>query len=234
MPRAVVSARRDAGGGLFLVALDVDAELARAYVAPGQYVAVRGERESGYFVLASDVGARPWELLVRNAGSAADLLVSRDLGTTVDVSLPLGAGFPREGATGRPLVVAVVASALGVARALVDARIADGAAGDTHLLVGVRAATDVPLVEEVASWAERGVDVVLCLSREELEHHREILPRAARLPGYVQQVLARGLEGGRFPGAAARALVVAAGPESMLADLRTLAASRALELLTNA
>ena len=38
MPSAILSARHDAGGELFLVSLDVGADVARAYTTPGQYV----------------------------------------------------------------------------------------------------------------------------------------------------------------------------------------------------
>jgi|GEM_PF-1621805 len=236
MPRAVISGRRDVGGGLLQISLDVDEATARTYTAPGQYIQVLTATDSGYFVLAGDVGARPWELLVRNAGSAADLLASRAIGAAVQVSDPLGAGFPQAVAHPGPLVVAVVASALGVARALVDARIDRDAADSTYVYVGVRAAADVPLAEQVASWSERGAHVVLCLSREELVHHREMLPRAERAEGYVQVAIRRALAASRF--ASGDALVVAAGPPGMLEDLRGVVATAAAHgervgLLTN-
>jgi NAD(P)H-flavin reductase len=233
MPRAVLTARRDVGGGLMLASLDVDDEAAAKYTSPGQYVQVLAQNESAYFVLASDVRTRPWQILVRNAGDAAAHLYSLDLGAAVEVNGPLGRGFPEERWQNRPLVVAVVASALGVARALVDARIAEGLATSTWFYIGVRAAADVPLADEVTAWRERGVHVVLCLSREELEHHKELLPLAAREPGYVQAVIGRAAADARLPDGA---LVVAAGPAGMLADLRavvTAAGAAKLELLTN-
>src|SRR3954471_17202510 len=126
MPTAVLSARRDAGGGLLLVALDVGADLARAYTAPGQYIEVTTPAGNGYFVLGSAVGETPWELLVKNAGDAADALYSLSLGSAVDVNGPLGAGFPVANARSRAVVVAVVASALAVARPVIALRLAAG------------------------------------------------------------------------------------------------------------
>jgi anaerobic sulfite reductase subunit B len=233
MPSAVLSSRRDAGGGLLLVALAVDEALASAYVAPGQYVKVTLPGASGYFVLASQVGTSPWELLVKNAGDAADALTTLPLGSTLALDGPLGKGFPGSLASSRAVVVAVVGSALGVARAVVEARIAEGAARATSVFVGVRAPTDLPIEAELAAWCAHGVDVVLCLSRAELAHHPEVLPRARRASGYVQRALASAVEAAEIP---VGALVVVAGPSAMLSEMRALAdaapAAR-LEVMTN-
>ncbi|MBS2016520.1 MAG: hypothetical protein JST00_26790 [Deltaproteobacteria bacterium] len=206
-----------------LVGLAPSDDDARAYTAPGQYVEVAAPHERGYFVLASPVGARPWELLVRDNGEAAALLVASPLGTELDVSRPQGAGFALDRLRGRPLVIAVVASALGAARALVAARLDERSAEPrppTTVLVGVRSAVDVPLAVEVEAWIADGIEVVLCLSRAELDAHRDVLPRAVRAHGYVQAVVqerrARGL-------LAAGAVIAGAGPAPMLADLRTFA-----------
>lgn len=234
MPSAVLTARRDAGGGLTFVALDVDASAARGYAAPGQYIELRTERGNGYFVLAGTLGVSPFELLVRNAGDAADVLVNAPLGTTLETSMPLGDGFPADRATGRDLVVAVVGSALAVARPLLARRIDERSAAKTHVYVGARSARDVPLAEEVEAWAAAGVEVVLCLSRGELDHDRARLPLARRAAGYVQDVVARDVEGGRLAGS----LVFAAGPAAMLAAMRGLPGSLqsgnlVLEVVTN-
>jgi sulfhydrogenase subunit gamma (sulfur reductase) len=220
MPSAVLSSRRDAGGDLLLVALEVDEHMSRAYTTPGQYVEVKTEAGNGYFVLASAVGASPWELLVKNAGDAADALFSRPLGSTLEVEGPLGTGFPFAQMDGRHVVIAVVGSALAVARPVLAQRIAKGVAAATHLFLGLRSPLDLPIHEEVQEWVDRGIAVVLCLSRSELEHHAEVLPRAHRFAGYVQRALRRALDTGEVPHGA---LVIAAGPPEMLADLQVLA-----------
>jgi hypothetical protein len=85
------------------------------------------------------------------------------------------------------------------------------------------------------------VHVVLCLSRSELDHHPEIAPRARRVAGYVQHALAKALAVGDVPHGT---LVIAAGPDAMLADMRALAdvgspaegvvlAAPSIEVLTN-
>ncbi len=219
---AVLSSRREAGGGLLLVELDVDEDVRRSYTSPGQYIEVRTEAGDGYFVLAGDVEKGPFELLVKNAGDAADALFSRPIGTGLRVAGPLGAGFPYARMKDRHLVVAVVGSALAVARPVLKHRIDGGASSATHLFLGLRSPLDLPIAAEVAGWVAQGVAVVLCLSRAELHHHEEVLPGAKRVSGYVQLALTRALEDGSVPHGS---LVIAAGPEQMLADMRALALS---------
>jgi NAD(P)H-flavin reductase len=234
--RAVLSARSPAGGELILISLEVDDEIARRYTTPGQYIEVKADAGNGYFVLASDVGQRPWQLLVKNAGGAADALATLPIGTSVAIAGPLGAGFSVERMRSRHVVVAVVGSALGVARSVLGRRIADGAATATHLFLGIGSPTDLAIPDEVAEWAAQGIAVVLCLSRSELDHHMEVLPRARRVVGYVQHALTRALETGAVPHGT---LVIAAGPDAMLADMRSLAtgptsaAGPSVEVLTN-
>ena len=244
VPASVLAARRDAGGGLLLVSIEVAPHVARSYTAPGQYIEVKTELGDGYFVLANDVGARPWQLLVKSSGGAADALATLPVGSVLDIEGPLGSGFSVERMEERHVVVAVVASALGVARPVVRRRIEDGAAQATHLFVGLRSPTDLPIADEIESWMGQGVMVVLCLSRSELDHHAELLPRARRVTGYVQHALARALESGDVPHGT---LVIAAGPDELLADMRSLAeaarsafgpgeailAGPSLEVLTN-
>ena len=219
MASAVLSARSDAGGGLLLVSLDVAPGISSSYTAPGQYIEVITESGNGYFVLANDVGDRPWQLLVKNSGGAADALATLPLGTELSIDGPLGRGFSVEKMKDRHVVVAVVASALGVARPVVRRRIEDGVAKSTHLFLGLRTVLDVPIAGELQAWTDQGVTVVLCLSRSELHHHPDILPRTRRTVGYVQHALARALESGTVPHGT---LVIAAGPEELLADMHTL------------
>ncbi|HEY8079825.1 MAG TPA: hypothetical protein VIF62_37095, partial [Labilithrix sp.] len=183
----------------------------------------------GYFVLAGDVGASRWELLVRNAGDAADALWSLPIGSTVEASAPLGLGFPIERARGAPLAVVAVGTALAVARPVMRQRIAEGDAARTWVFLGVRAPEDLPLAEEIEAWAERGAHVTLCISRGDAARDAHRIPRAERASGYVQDVVARVVS--RLP---EKTLIVAAGPEPMLDAMRALAASHpTVEVVTN-
>lgn len=236
--RASVTTRRPAGGPLWLATVEVSPEQAAAYVAPGQYVQVRTAQGNGYFALASEPGHSPFELLVRNNGEASALIVTAGLPAEVDVVGPLGAGFPVARAKDRTLVVAVAGSAIAVARPILRERIAEGEGARTHLFVGARSPTELPLQDEIEAWAEAS-HVTLCLSRAEVAHAPEVIPRAKRTVGYVQHAILRTLaEGGFGPvEASAPPLVFAAGPGPMLADLRAAGSGEgavALDVVTNA
>lgn len=197
---------------------------------------VRTLAGNGYFALASEPGVSPFELLVRNNGEASAVLATASLPTSVEVAGPLGHGFPVDRAVGRDLVVAVAGSAIAVARPLLRQRIARGEGARTHLFVGARAPSELPLVDEIESWAEQA-NVVLCLSRAEVDHDPEIVPRASRRVGYVQAALAAFAE--RREPSAATPLVFAAGPAEMLADVKALGAPSArgpaaFDVVTNA
>jgi NAD(P)H-flavin reductase len=218
----VLTARRDAGAGLQLLTLTPPPALARAYRAPGQFIKVHadsvGAESPGYFVFAGEVGAPSWELLVRNSGGAADLLSTAPEGTTLPISGPLGTGYPLDRAQGKNLVVAVVGSALAVARPILRERIARRECARTHLYIGARSGADVPLAGEVVGWARAGARLVLCLSRPDTDDPR-VLPGIPRRRGWVQQVVAEDLRDGLF----ANALLFAAGPQGMLEETRALA-----------
>jgi NAD(P)H-flavin reductase len=231
----VLTERRDAGAGLKLVTLTPPPDVAQSYHAPGQYIEVRGE-SAGFFVLAGEVGAPSWELLVRKNGGASDTLTDAPEGTPIEVVGPLGKGFPLEQAHGRSLVVAVAGSALAVTRPILRDRIARQEGPSTSVYIGARTAKDVALAREVTGWVHAGVRVVLCLSRPELDDEH-MLPEAKRSGGYVQRVLMTDVDGGVVKDG----LIFAAGPAGMLEELRALpgalglvdAGSAKLEVITN-
>ncbi len=226
----VLTARRDAGTGLHLVTITPSHALAQRYTAPGQYVEIRTDAGSGYFVLAGEVGAPSWELLVRNNGEASAVLATAPEGTVLAVQGPLGKGFPLEHANGRALIVAVAGSALAISRPILRERVARRNAALTSVYIGIRSVRDVPLLPEVAGWGHAGVRLVLCLSREEPDDPA-VLPEASRAPGYVQRVLAREIQDGRVAGD----IVFVAGPSKMIDDVRALRASLSptLEVFAN-
>jgi len=199
------------------------------FAAPGQYVEARTAKGDGFFVLASDVGAMPWELLVRDTGGASEVLATAPLGATIELTGPLGRGFPMDQAAGRDLIIAVVGSALAAARPMVRHRLATAERASTTLYIGARTARDIPLLDEIDLWSHAAhlekagandVTVVLCLSGPAaLSNDMEVLPHVLRRSGYVQAVLAADITYARVKGG----LVFAAGPEAMLMDLRDLA-----------
>jgi len=203
--------RRDAGGRLTLVELDVSPDLAASYRAPGQYLALELPAKRSYLALAGDPQAARWTLLVRQGAEAGDAIEALPIGASVELSGALGSGFPLPLAAGRRLIIVATGGALAAVRPVIRARIAAGMAASTEVLLGVRSRVDVPLSEEVESTRAEGVALTLCCSREAVEE-----PGATT--GYVQAALLRCAAA--EPSLRSGALVFAAGSPAMIAAVR--------------
>ena len=217
MPRAVLSEREPAGGGLDRVRLLIDAELAATHTRHGQYVEIRhsgstGAESSestmaspsrGYFAIASSPGERTWDVLVKDGGAMGDRLRDLPLGTKVTVSEATGDGFPVERAHGHPLIVAVTGSGIAAVLSTIGARIEDGDGNRTFILYGVRDRSEIAIPSELEAMRTAGIDVAICLSREHINE-------PGFFKGYVQDVArARGwkLETGMIFGAGNEAMI---------------------------
>jgi NAD(P)H-flavin reductase len=211
---ARLATRSDTGGGMTLVILEPEPSLAPRYTSPGQYVEVRLQGQTGYFVLAGAPGELPWELVMRAGGGVSDVLLPAPLGVDVEVTAPLGSGFPMDAARGRPLVIALSGTGVAAGRPLVRHRISDGDAALTQVWLGVRTQAELPLAADLAAWRAAGVPVVVCLSQPTDVPTEELYAR-----GYVQDVMAA-----RIPaGSLADAHVFAVGVSSMIDAVRALA-----------
>lgn len=215
---ARVRGQEDAGGGLVLVTVEPSDEVRASYVLPGQYVSVRaghvGKAPAGFFVLASDVGARNWQLLIRPGGAAADGILAVRVGGRLETTRAQGRGFPCDEARGRSLLLAATGSGIAAVRPVVSRRLHDHDAHRTEVLLGVRTRADLPLSEELAAWREKGVRVTVCLSRE------TVSAEEARgfAGGYVQDV-ARASTALQHQGG----MIFAAGVKGMIEGIRRLA-----------
>jgi NAD(P)H-flavin reductase len=211
---ARLTSRSDAGGGMTMVILEPTAALGPSFTSPGQYVEVRAQGETGYFVLAGVPGELPWELVMRSGGGVSDVLLPAPLGLDVEVTAAIGDGFPMDAARGRRLVVALSGTGVAAGRPLVRHRISDGDAPLTQVWLGVRTLAELPLATDIEAWRAAGVPVVVCLSQPGDTPVGELYSR-----GYVQDVMAA-----RIPaGSLADARVFAVGVASMIEAVRALA-----------
>ncbi len=201
---------RDAGRPLVPIILELPDAVRASHTVPGQYVSLAAGGESGYFVVASPVGAPQWRLLIKAGGTTADALLAEPLGATFAVTDALGKGFPMDEARGRRLVVAVAGTGIAAAPPIAARRIADGDARRTHLLLGLQLAAHMPCPDDVDAWRAAGMDVLLCVSREDAES-------AGIVRGYVPDVARERLA--RADGT----MVFVVGPSAMVDATRTVA-----------
>jgi NAD(P)H-flavin reductase len=212
-PAALV-ANQEAGGGLRRVTVEVGLTVAETYTSPGQYVEVRADHQTGFFVLANEPGADKWDFVMRAGGGASDVLMTALPGARIDVTSALGGGFPLEEARGDSLIIALSGTGIAAGPPIVGRRIREGDASRTSVLVGVRTHGELPMRPHLEAWRRAGVDVLVCLSND--DGRVEGIPYAN---GYVQDVLRARVLGGRvIPGR-----IFAVGLRSMVDALKILA-----------
>jgi NAD(P)H-flavin reductase len=204
--------RKDLGGGLVLVEIETPAGAATSYSSPGQYIKIRIQGESAYYVLANEPGADRWNLILRAGGRVSNLLLTAPLRTTLGATRPIGNGFPMAEARGRSLVVALGGTGIAVGRPVIRRRIAEGDASRTLVLVGIRSYADLAMHEDLIGWSQAGTHVVVCLSHVETAS-AEVREFAVER-GYVHEIL-RSKEASIAGGT-----LFAAGPEPMVTALR--------------
>jgi NAD(P)H-flavin reductase len=225
---ARLAGRESAGGGLTRVTVDPEPALLGSHGHPGQYVEMRVQGETGFFVLSSEPGASAWELVMRAGGGASDVVLAIAVGSPLELTAALGHGFPLDAVVGRPLVVALNGTGVAAAPPIVRRRVRDGDAALTTVFVGVRARDEVPLEPELRVWRQSGVDVVVCLSQPSPGGPVDVERRPADVafvPGYVQDVIRDRVAHGSL----AEGRLFAVGSSSMVEALRAYALELGLD-----
>jgi NAD(P)H-flavin reductase len=222
--------RRDAGGGMALLEIDVAPDVAATYGSPGQYTEVRAGGETGYFVLASEPFESRWHLVMRAGGGASEVLLQMPVGDRLEVTGAIGPGFPMTAARGRPVIVVLSGTGVAAGRPLLGRRVADGDAARTEVLLGARTRSEVAMEGDLDRWDRAGVRVVVCLSQDDA-----VAEGTRYVRGYVQDVLRARTTGTARPPSGAP-LIFAVGMPSMVEALRKLAPALGIkseDVLTN-
>jgi NAD(P)H-flavin reductase len=205
-----------------LVTIAPDVPIARSYVSPGQYVDVRIDGATGYFVLAGLPGASPWRLLMKAGGGASDVLLDAPLGRTLEVTSAIGDGFPMAAMRARPVVLALGGTGIAAGPPIVARRVEDGDALRTEVYVGAKTQADLALEGEMGRWRAAGVSVVVCLSQAGTSLAPDADAPVARpslyARGYVQDVIRARVTAGQWNDVH----VLAVGVASMVEALRAL------------
>jgi NAD(P)H-flavin reductase len=179
-------ARHDAGGGLTRMTVEAEREVVATYDSPGQYIEVRVEGETGFFVLANLPGASGWELVMRAGGGASDVLLTLVPGALLEVTGAIGLGFPMREARGNPVIVALGGTGIAAGPPIVGRRVTEGDATRTRVLVGIRTSGELAMRGDLEGWILAGVDVLVCLSKD--DGQIEGIPYTY---GYVQDMIRR-------------------------------------------
>lgn len=134
------------------------------FTRPGQFVTVHVQgHKPAYFAIASVPGA-PLELLVKVQGDAAEALAAMVPGDAVEISEPIGNGFPIPADDDQPLVLLAAGSGLSAVRSVIEAEVAAGLPRPVTLFYGVYTPAHRAFVDRLAAWEAAGVDVRLVYS----------------------------------------------------------------------
>lgn len=147
------------------------------YTEPGQFVAIELDGSKSYFAIASAPG-QPLELLVKEDGHAGMALAGLQVGETIHASEAMGGGFGASETHPRPLICLVNGSALSAVRPVIERELGGGLTRPVTLLLGVLSPDRQPFSEDLARWAQAGVDVHVVVDAA--------LPGWSGLVGFVQ------------------------------------------------
>jgi NAD(P)H-flavin reductase len=178
-----ILAAREETAAMHLFQLGLPAEVAAGYTTPGQFVKARAGAAEGFFALASAPDHGHAEILVKRGGAVADALCELGSGDEIEVSAPIGKGFPVSEARGRGVILCGAGSGIAPLRAVVQHVVARrDEFGPVTLFHGQRASEDFAFAREHEAWASARISVVTVCSRP--------LDGYAGLTGYVQDALA--------------------------------------------
>ncbi len=157
--------------------------LVESYQRAGQYVLVRvaSIEETGFFAMARapEQVADGLEILVKLQGQVAEGLAALEPGDVLQLSDPIGMGYPLERARDCDVLVLAAGSGIGPVRAAIEVMLAEREAyGWIRLYYGQARSDDFAFSEWLASLEARGVEVHKMVSRGPLEAGEE--------HGYVQ------------------------------------------------
>lgn len=134
------------------------------HTEPGQFISAKVGEADAYFAIASSPG-QPLELLIKASGEVGVQVAALQPGQVLEGSGAIGKGFRAAATRPRPLVCLVNGSALAAVRPVLEAECAAGLPRPVTLLLGVLSADRVPFADDLARWADQGVDVDIVLDK---------------------------------------------------------------------
>jgi NAD(P)H-flavin reductase len=164
----VVSVTAIAARQALLVVDAHDSVVHRGHTAAGQYVklGLSSDDVARPIALANRPGPAMLEFLIKAPDERLAEILALAPADKVNMSAPLGPGFPVARARGRDLWMFAVGSGVAPLKAVVEQVLAERSAfGDVVLYYGVRTADELCFTERFGAWLGQGVRVVPVVSR---------------------------------------------------------------------
>lgn len=150
------------GPGLHRLTLEVPLAVSSGFHTPGQYHRVRVPSGlDASFAIASAPGAAAFEYLLRESNGVAGELVALGGGAHVEVSVPMGPGFPLPRAKGKNLLLIGTGTGFAPLRSVLLAIAAKRSDyGEVHGAYGVLTPAHLAFGPELAAWGRAGLQII--------------------------------------------------------------------------
>ena len=128
----------------------------RTHLKPGQYVMARfpHQEKAKPYVLASRPGASFAELLIKATDVAEQERLLGLVGAQIEMGAAAGNGYPIERATGRPVFLFAVGSAVAALRPVIEELLENpNAYGPVHFWYGARTDADFAYIQDSERWS---------------------------------------------------------------------------------
>jgi ferredoxin-NADP reductase len=210
--RAEVLKAWDETPALRALELAAGPSFASAHKTPGQVLKIHTSAGEGYFAVASAPGARQISLLLKRGNTVADAAIAVALpGERLEISGPMGTGFPMERAQGCDVLLFAAGSGIAPIRAVIQTLAANHETRPITLFYGQRGGDDFAYRNEQSDWERAGVKVVLCSSQPAPDKP------FTGMRGRVHEVAKQTSFGGCVP---AKSAAFLAGMKDMVADVK--------------
>lgn len=168
-----------------LLRLPLPEEWQSQWTTPGQYIklTVDDDTKPGFFVIANAPRADHLEILIKESSPLTATIRTLAVGSEVQISAPLGKGFPIAASVGKDVLLLAAGSGIAAVRPVVQHLLSQrDACGSINLVYGERTPQRLAFQEERAAWEAAGVATHVCLSGAPED-------QPAIHAGYVQDVL---------------------------------------------
>jgi NAD(P)H-flavin reductase len=169
----------------FFIEIDAPSEVIDAHVFPAQFVRIGPvDHKLVSITIANRPGRDKFEFLVKNQGERSHALTTLSPGDEVELTRPIGPGFPVAQFRHHNLILGCNGVAISAVRGVLEEiLLARREYGKVILIYGERSGEHFAFLEEFEILKENGIEILLTASKP------SVGPAWMGLTGYVQDIL---------------------------------------------
>ena len=151
----------------FFLSINVPPEVSASHIQPAQFVKMSPpDQKPVSITIANRPGRERFEFLVKDQGERSHGLVSLNKGDELNITTPMGPGFPISQHKGKDIILGANGVAVSAVRAVIEEiLLARSDYGKVAFFYGERTGAHFAFLNEHANWVEGGIQLHLCASR---------------------------------------------------------------------